>query len=78
MSEPIRLLVHPDHSDGAAATFDAVELDLVIQGVPGFVEDVRQEAQRRIDDSQRIESPGGLKKYSRILASLQQLHQWLT
>ncbi len=56
----------------------AVELDLVIRGFPGFVEDVRQEAQRRIDDSQRIESPGGLKKYNRVLASLQQIHQWLT
>jgi len=32
----------------------------------------------RIDDSQRIESPGGLKKYNRVLASLQQIHQWLT
>ena len=56
----------------------AVELDLVVHGLPGLVEDVRQEAQRRIDDSQRVESAADLKKYNRVLASLQQLHQWLS
>ena len=53
----------------------AVELDLVVHGLPSLVDDVRQEAQRRIDDSQRVESPADLKKYNRILASLQQLLQ---
>ena len=48
----------------------AVELDLVVHGLPGLVEDVRQEAQRRIDDSQRVESAADLKKYNRVLASL--------
>ena len=56
----------------------AVELDVVVQGLPGFLEDVRQEAQRRIDSGQRVESPSDLKKYNELLASMQQLHQWLT
>ncbi|MEE2686224.1 MAG: hypothetical protein VYB09_07935 [Planctomycetota bacterium] len=39
---------------------------------------VHRNERTSIDDSQRIESPGGLKKYNRVLSSLQQLHQWLT
>ena len=56
----------------------ALELDVVVQGLPVFFEDVRRESLRRIADSHAIEVPAGLKKYNRLLASLQQLHQCLT
>ncbi len=56
----------------------AVELDVVVREMPVFLEDVRRESLRRIADSHPVEAPAGLKKYNRLLASLQQLHQWLT
>ena len=56
----------------------AVELDVVVHGLPVFLDAVRQEVQRRIDDSQRVASAGDLKRYNPVLASLQQLHQWVT
>jgi len=56
----------------------AVELDVVVDGLPGFLESVRVEARRRLAESHAVESPGGLKSYNRLLAGLQQIHQWLT
>ena len=56
----------------------AVELDVVVRGLPQFLESVRAESRRRIAESHPVESPGGLKPYNRVLAGLQQLHQWLT
>ena len=56
----------------------AIELDVVVGGLPGFLESVRAESRRRIAESHPVESPGGLKPYNRVLAGLQQLHQWLT
>jgi cardiolipin synthase len=56
----------------------AAELDVVVGGMPGFLGSVRAESRRRFAASQPVESPGGLKSYNRLLAGLQQLHQWLT
>lgn len=56
----------------------AVELDVVVQKLPKFLRDVREEIDRRLGDCQPIESLTDLKRYNRVLASLQQLHQWLT
>ena len=56
----------------------AIELDVVIRGLPGFLESVQAESRRRIAESHPVDSPGGLKPYNRLLAGMQQLHQWLT
>jgi hypothetical protein len=74
MSEPIRLLVDPGNPDGAAETFDTVEQQIgsAAKSIEIFM------YVWRIDDSQRVESAADLKKYNRVLASLQQLHQWLS
>ena len=56
----------------------AIELDVVVGGLPGFLESVRAESRRRIAESHPVDSPGGLKPYNRLLAGMQQLHQWLT
>jgi len=56
----------------------AVELDVVVDGMPEFLESVRAESRRRVAESHPVELPGELKSYNRLLAGLQQLHQWLT
>ena len=56
----------------------AVELDVVVRGLPRFLESVQDASRRRIAEGHPVESPDGLKPYSRVLAGLQQLHQWLT
>ena len=56
----------------------AVELDVVVEGMPGFLESVQAESRRRLSESHPVESPAGLKSYNSLLAGLQQLHQWLT
>lgn len=89
MPEPIHLLVDPDNPDGAARIFDTVEKQFgsAEKSIEIFMSVWRngeagnrlgQEAQRRIDDSQRVESAADLKNDNRVLASLQQLHQWLS
>ena len=56
----------------------AVELDVVVRGLPRFLESVQAESRRRIAEGHPVESPDGLKPYNRVVAGLQQLHQWLT
>ena len=56
----------------------AVELDVVVRGLPRFLESVQAESRRRIAEGHPVESPDGLKPYNRVMAGLQQLHQWLT
>ena len=56
----------------------AVELDVVVRGLPRFLESVQAESRRRIAEGHPVESLDGLKPYNRVMAGLQQLHQWLT
>ncbi len=55
----------------------AVELDVVVKDHPEFLSTLREVIDERLRDSQKVESLTQLHKYNHVLASLQQLHQWL-
>ena len=56
----------------------ADELNISVHSQPAFLKEINAEVKRRLASSERIDSVKPLKKYSRVLASLQQLHQRLT
>lgn len=56
----------------------ADELSISVHSRPVFMKALNAEVKRRLAASERIESVKPLKKYSRVLAALQQLHQKLT
>lgn len=56
----------------------AEELSVSVHSQPCFLKSLNAEVKRRLAASERIESVKPLKKYSRTLAALQQLHQKLT
>lgn len=56
----------------------ADELNISVHSQPIFLKALNAEVKRRLAASERIESVKPLKKYSRIFAVLQQLHQKLT
>ncbi len=53
----------------------ADELDLYVRNCPEFMRELNAEVRRRLAASERVESARPLKKYSSLLAALQQLHQ---
>jgi len=55
----------------------AVELDLVVKNNPRFVESVIKSKDARVGEALQLNSVEQLGHYNRVLASLQQLHQYL-
>ncbi len=55
----------------------AVELDLVVQQVPDFLDALLRTRDRRVSESVRVDSVSQINRYNRVIASLQQLHQLL-
>jgi len=55
----------------------AVELDVTVKDNPAFVEAVKKTIDQRVSEGAKVESTAELANYSRVLATLQQLHQKL-
>ena len=56
----------------------AAEMDVRVQGLPGFLAQVREEAARRIRAGEPADSPDRFASYGRVSSALQQLHQRLS
>lgn len=56
----------------------AGELDVRVQGLPGFLAAVREEVARRLRAGEPARSPESFACYGRLSSALQQLHQRLT